>query len=100
VATRNVEKGKSVGRSPVNEKIVEYLCQRMEQSSEKPLRKLSLQADVLLSTCQKFVRKNLNFYPYTITTLQELQPGDSESRLEYCNWFLNNLNDDRFIMMN
>jgi hypothetical protein len=48
VATRNVEKGKSVGRSPVNEKNVEYLCQRMEQSSEKSLRKLSLQADVLL----------------------------------------------------
>jgi hypothetical protein len=46
VAIRNVEKGKSVGRSPVNEKNVEYLCQRMEQSSEKSLRKLSLQADV------------------------------------------------------
>jgi hypothetical protein len=29
VATRNVEKGKSVGRSPVNEEIVEYLCQPM-----------------------------------------------------------------------
>jgi hypothetical protein len=63
-------------------------------------RKLSLQANVLLPTCQKFVRKNLNFYPYKITTLQELQPGDSERRLEYCNWFLNNLNDDRFVMMN
>jgi hypothetical protein len=37
VATRNVEKGKSVGRSPVNEKIVEYLCQRMEQSYYSPL---------------------------------------------------------------
>jgi hypothetical protein len=99
VATRNVEKGKSVGRSPVNEKNVEYLCQRMEQSSEKSLRKLSLLYS-LLPTCQKFVRKNLNFYPYKITTLQELQPGDSERRLEYCNWFLNNLNDDRFVMMN
>jgi hypothetical protein len=41
-----VEKGKSVGRAPVNEEIVEDLLQRMEQSSKKSLRKLSLQADV------------------------------------------------------
>jgi hypothetical protein len=92
--------GKSVGRPPVNEEIVEDLRQRMEQNSKKSLRKLSLQADVPLSTCQKIVRKNLNFYPYKITTLQELRPDDSESRLEYCNWFLNNLNVDRFVIMN
>jgi hypothetical protein len=41
-----VEQGKSVGRTPVNEEIVEDLLQRMEQSSKKSLRKLSLQADV------------------------------------------------------
>jgi hypothetical protein len=66
----------------------------MEQISKK-----SLQADVPLSTCQKIVRKNLNFYPHKITTLQELRPGDSERHLEHCNWFLNNLNDDRFVIM-
>jgi hypothetical protein len=43
-----VEKGKSVGRAPVNEEIVEDLLQRMEQSSKKSLRKLSLQANVPL----------------------------------------------------
>jgi hypothetical protein len=39
VATGSVEKGKSVGRPPVNEEIVEDLRQRM-QSSKKSLRKL------------------------------------------------------------
>jgi hypothetical protein len=63
VATGSVEKGKSVGRPPVDQEIVEYLRQRMEQSSKKIFRKLSLQTDVPLSTCQKIVRKNLNFYP-------------------------------------
>jgi hypothetical protein len=43
-----VEKGKSVGRAPVNEEIVEDLLQRMEQSSKKSLSKLSFQADVPL----------------------------------------------------
>jgi hypothetical protein len=87
-----VKKGKSVGRAPVNAEIVEDLLQRMEQSSKKSLRELSLQADVPL-------KKNLN-NSHKITTLQELRPGDSERRFEYCNWFLNNLNDDRFLIMN
>jgi hypothetical protein len=59
--------GKSVGRPPVNKEIVKDLQQRMEQNSKKSLRKLLLQADVPLSTCQKIFRKNLNFYPYKIT---------------------------------
>jgi hypothetical protein len=44
----SVEKGKSVGRAPMNEEIVEDLLQRIEQSSKKSLKKLSLQADVPL----------------------------------------------------
>jgi hypothetical protein len=68
---------------------------------KKILRKLSLlmMTDVPLPTCQKIVRKNLDFNPYKIT-LQEFRPGDSERPLECSNWFLNNLNDDRFAMMN
>jgi hypothetical protein len=46
VATRSIEKGKTVGRPPVNDEIVEDLRQRMEQNSKKSLRKLSLQTDV------------------------------------------------------
>jgi hypothetical protein len=36
VATGSVEKGKSMGRPPVNEEIVEDLRQRMEQSPKNP----------------------------------------------------------------
>ncbi|CAH1366306.1 unnamed protein product [Tenebrio molitor] len=64
---------------------------------------LSQQLGVSVGTCHTIVRKDLHLFPYrltSITTLQELRPGDSERRLEYCNWFLNNLNDDRFVMMN
>jgi hypothetical protein len=35
VATGSIEKGKSVGRPPVNDEIVEDLRQRMEQNSKK-----------------------------------------------------------------
>jgi hypothetical protein len=35
VVTRSIEKGKTVGRPPVNDEIVEDLRQRMEQNSKK-----------------------------------------------------------------
>jgi hypothetical protein len=60
VATGSIEKGKNVRKPPANEKVVENLRQRMEQSPKEYLRKLSLQADVPLSTCQKIVLKKLD----------------------------------------
>jgi hypothetical protein len=66
VATRSIEKGKTVGRPPVNDKIVEDLRQRMEQNSKKSLRKLSLQTDVPLFTCQKIVRKKTRWHPIKV----------------------------------
>jgi hypothetical protein len=35
LATRSIEKGKTVGRPPVNDEIVEDLRQRMKQNSKK-----------------------------------------------------------------
>jgi hypothetical protein len=53
-----VPTAKSVGRPLVNDEIVEYLCQ------QKSLKKLSLQAGIQLSICQKVVKKDLSMYPY------------------------------------
>jgi hypothetical protein len=53
-----IEKGKSVGRAPVNEEIVEDLLQWMEQSSKKSLTKLSLQADVPLEKPELLFTQN------------------------------------------
>jgi hypothetical protein len=81
-------------------KLLKIYFNEWNKAQKNSLTKLSLQADISLFTCQKIVRKKLNFYSHKITSLQELRPGDSEKRLEYCNWFLNNLNDDRFLIMN
>jgi hypothetical protein len=86
VASGSVEKGKSVGKT--------------EQSPKNPSGSYHFRSgQVPLSTCLKMLEKNLNLYLYKIT-LQDLRPDDSERRLEYCNWFLNNLNDNRFVIMN
>jgi hypothetical protein len=50
VATGSVEKGKSVGRPPVNEEIVEDLRQRMNKAQKNPSGSYNF-------TCQKTVRK-------------------------------------------
>jgi hypothetical protein len=50
VATRSIEKVKTVGRPPVNDEIVENLRQRLEENSKKSYH-------FRLSNCQKIVRK-------------------------------------------
>jgi hypothetical protein len=68
VATRSIEKGKTVGRPPVNDEIVEDLRQRMEQNSKKnPLGSYHFRLMYLpLSTCQKIVRKNTRWHPIKV----------------------------------
>jgi hypothetical protein len=50
---RSIEKGKTVGRPPVNDEIVEDLRQRMEQNSKK------IPPEVITSDHSPLVRKLL-----------------------------------------
>src|SRR5699024_11571821 len=61
------------------------------------LHKLSLQSGVPMTTCHTIVKKRLHMHLYKITTVQELSPVDFRRRMEYCNWFLNNLDDNRLL---
>jgi hypothetical protein len=89
VATGSVEKGKSSGRPKVMEDVVENI-------QEHPLQDWLFRL-VYLAVRHKIVKKNLHFLPYKVTTVQELLPNDPESRINYCNWFQNNLNNDRLL---
>jgi hypothetical protein len=95
VATGSVEKGKSSGRPKVMEDVVANIRDTLEEHPRTSLTRLALQAGVPRSTCHKIVKKNLHFHPYKITIVQELLPTDLESRINYCNRFQNNLNNDR-----
>jgi hypothetical protein len=37
------------------------------------------------STCQKIVKKRINFHPYKVSSVQELKPADYPRRVAYCN---------------
>lgn len=51
-------------------------------------RAISRQTDIPFSTVQKILRKILKFYPYKITHIQELLPGDTNTRFEFALRFL------------
>jgi hypothetical protein len=55
----------------------------MLRSPSKSLRKLAQEKDIGLATAHKAVREKLNFFPYKVTTVQELKPADHEKRIRY-----------------
>ncbi|KAJ3661413.1 hypothetical protein Zmor_005808 [Zophobas morio] len=92
-STGNVSQGKSPGRPPVSEEVVEDLRERMEQSPKKSLSKLSLQSGVPYTTCQKVLKRTLHMHPYKVSSIHELKPADYPRRVAYCEWFQNNMNN-------
>jgi hypothetical protein len=97
IQTGNVNEKKSTGRPQISEEIVEDLRARVEQNPQTSLKRLSLQSGVPLSTCHKVLKKRLHMHPYKTSVLQQLLPIDIPRRLEYCQWFQNNLNDDQLL---
>jgi hypothetical protein len=97
LTTGTVSKGKSSGRPPVSDEIVEDLRERVEETPQISVARLSQQSGVPRSTCHKIIKNRLQLHPYKISVIQELQPADYQSRVEYCNWFQNHLNNDHLL---
>lgn len=74
--------------------IVADVAERMEQSPRKSIRRLAQEINLSYGTCQKILKENLNLYSYRINVVQELFQRDFPARIEYCQWFLNNLNNN------
>lgn len=74
--------------------VIQDVEQRMQQSPRKPIRRLAQEIGLSYGACQKIVKKDLHMFPYKITAMQQLLPRDFRIRLNYCQWFLNNFNDD------
>lgn len=45
--------------------------------------------DMSQSTFNRITRKDLNYHPYKIQVRHGLKPGDTDKRLTYCRWLLN-----------
>ena len=60
------------------------------QSPKKSTSKLSQQAHISRTTCRR-VLKSLDFKPYCVTVVQQLQEADIVKRVNYCTWLLNSI---------
>jgi hypothetical protein len=53
------------------------------RSPSNSLRKLAQEKDIGLAIAHKAVREKLNLFPYKVTAVQELNPGDHEKRIQH-----------------
>jgi hypothetical protein len=65
---------------------------RLEHSTRKSLTKLAQQADVLVSSART-AAELLKLCPYKITQVHLLQPRDLATRINFCNWCIQSVNE-------
>jgi hypothetical protein len=56
--------------------VIETAREIMQNASHTSIRQLSQQTDFCVGTCHKLLRKDVQVYPYHVTVVQELLPGD------------------------
>ena len=80
------------------EEIIAEASNIMHNESKTSVRHLSQQITLSYGTCQKLLHKDLNLYPYRLTSLPELLPQDIPARLSFCHWFLNTFNNNEDVL--
>jgi hypothetical protein len=55
----------------------------MQNDPHTSLRQLSQQTDLCVGTCHKLLRKDVQLYPYCMTVVPELLPGDLIQKLAF-----------------
>lgn len=87
-----LDKKRIVTRRVLTEEKLDEIGQKLEQSPRKSLSRLSQETGVSQFSAWK-ATKLLKLKPYKITVVQELQPRDNVSRVNFCNWVLGKVND-------
>ena len=77
----------------MSDQTVADVKQRLQQSPKKSLRKLSHEAGLSYSTCQRAV-KRAKLKAYRLTVVQALKSLDTQKRMAYCEWFMNLFGED------
>jgi hypothetical protein len=66
----------------------------MENSPAKSMRRLSAAVNLSEPSCRRIVKDILRMFPYKISILQEIKPGDYEKRVKLSEWMLAKLDYD------
>lgn len=71
----------------------------VENEPTTSVRKIANECGLPKSTVNVILKKH-KYHPYKPTILQGLHPGDTERRLNFCNWFLNEFRRDQSFHLN
>ena len=95
----NLNKNKPTGRpvTVTTQTNIDMATQIIGDNNSVSLRHLSQQMGISYSSTQTLVKKKLKFRPYKVQVCQQLQPGDFARRTQFCEWFLQKLDDQHFI---
>lgn len=66
----------------------------MDNAPGTSIRVLSQLTGVSYGTCLTVLKKDLHLFPYRMTCFQEILQVDHPRRITFCQWFLNNFDDN------
>lgn len=95
--TGNRNRNHPVTENPV---LVDRIRASLRRNPKKSLRKLAAETNSSLTSVQKIVRKNLKYKPYKIQRVQKLEVADFQSRLNFSDWCIERMNDNRIDFLN
>lgn len=87
-----LDKKRNVKRRVLTEDKLDDIGERLERSPKKSLRRLAQETEISKYSAWK-ATKLLKLKPYKVTVVQQLLPHDNAARLNFCNWILDNVND-------
>lgn len=76
------------------EATIEAARQIMDEQPKTSIRVLAQQINLSYGTTRTILKKDLNRHAYKLQCFHELLPIDPPRRIEFCNWFQNNLNNE------
>jgi len=76
------------------EEVVEEVRGIIANEPSKSLRRLSQQVNLSYGTCRTILKRDLHFFPYKVHAYHQILPRDFIMRMNFCEWFLNNLDND------
>ena len=83
--------------SVTNQMNIEKVNTVIQDTNTVSLRHLSQQVGISYSSTQNIVKKKLQLHAYKVQVCHQLQPGDFTRRIEFCEWFLQNSEDQDFL---
>ena len=92
-ATGSVADAPRSGRPRTPEDVVEGVLAKVAASPKKSIRRTSLEVGVPRSTVADILKKH-KFHPYKLQVLHHMSDDDPDRRVEMCDWFLAQLEED------